>query len=324
MNQQTAAPARIRPAIPVWRRAAFFLCGLLATLILGCPGGEDRPYSPQYGAEPQQKKIEYIFAVHPLHNPQKLHETYAPLVDYINARLGFPGVSLRLEASRSYAAFNARLAEGHFHFALPNPYQTILSQDHGYRIFGKMDNDEEFRGILLLRKDSPIRKVTDLKGKTVSYPAPTALAATMLPQMFLQENGVDVLRDIENLYAGSQESSILSVYLGTSAAAATWPLPWRTFQKERPEIARQLYVKWQTDTLPSNGLVVRRDVPEDVAAKVSALLFALQGSAEGQNILRRIPLSRFAPADNATYAPVHRFVERFKAMIRPLEDLHDQ
>ncbi|MEZ4694041.1 MAG: PhnD/SsuA/transferrin family substrate-binding protein [Aliarcobacter sp.] len=50
------------------------------------------------------------------------------------------------------------------------------------KVFAKMGDDENFRGIFLVRKDSGIKNFEDLKGKKISYPAPTALAATILPQ----------------------------------------------------------------------------------------------------------------------------------------------
>ena len=104
---------------------------------------------------------------------------------------------------------------------MPNPYQTVRSLKFGYSVFGKMGNDELFRGIILVRKDGGIRKLSDLKGKTVCYPAPTALAATMMPQYYLQTHGLNVNHDIENLYVGSQESSIMNVLRGHAAAAGT-------------------------------------------------------------------------------------------------------
>jgi len=63
---------------------------------------------------------------------------------------------LRLEASRNYPAYDKKLFAGHFHFALPNPYQTVTAQKNGYKIFGKMGDDDNFRGIILVRKDSGI------------------------------------------------------------------------------------------------------------------------------------------------------------------------
>ena len=44
------------------------------------------------------------------------------------------------------------------------------------------------------------------------------LAATMMPQYYLHTHGIDVNRDVETRYVGSQESSILNVLRGHVAA----------------------------------------------------------------------------------------------------------
>ena len=253
-----------------------------------------------------------IFGVHPLHNPQRLYETYGPVVEFINRHLG--GVKIELEASRSYEEFDKRLYGRHFHFALPNPLQTINSFEHGYRVFGKEGEDDTFRGIIIVRKDSGISRVSDLKGKKVSFPAPTALAATMMPLYYLHTHGLDVNRDIRRVFTGSQESSIMQVYLGTSAAGATWPPPWKAFVERNPRYAEELVVKWETPPLVNNGLVVRDNVPREVADKVAALLFALHTHDEGRRLLAAIPLSRFEPATSETYRPVYDFMKKYAAI----------
>lgn len=285
--------------------------------IYGCQKKDVSEYEPQYSDNPPlNKKTVYIFGVHPLHNPKRLFEVYQPMINYINMRLKTG--ELRLEASRNYAAYNKKLFSGYFHFSLPNPYQTIMSTQHGYKIFGKMGDDENFKGIILVRKDSGIEKVSDLKGKTVSYPAPTALAATMMPQWYLYTHGLDINNDINNIYVGSQESSIMNVYLGKSAAASTWPPPWQAFIKERPEVAKEVIIKWETTSLPNNGLVVRKDVPKDVVAQVSEIIFSLHTHPEGREILSSMELSRYEEANGTTYEPVKKFLKLFERDIRPI------
>lgn len=274
-------------------------------------------YQPSFGASAQQAPKEYIVGIHPLHNPKRLFEVYAPIIDYINARM--PDVVLKLEASRNYEIFEQKLYSGHFDFAMPNPYQTIRSLPHGYRVFGKMANDEDFCGIILVRKDSGIRQVSDLKGKAVAYPAATALAATMMPQAYLHSQGLNINTDIENRYVGSQESSIMNVLLKHVAAAATWPVPWKTFVAEHPEQAAQLEIKWQTEPLLNNGWVVRSDTPADVAERFARHLFSLQDEDLGRKLLQAVPVSRFEPANDQTYQPVRQFLEYFSRTVRPIE-----
>lgn len=291
--------------------------GTVLALLGACGKRDEGAYQPSASPGNPQANAEYVVGIHPLHNPQKLMDLYGPIVDHINNQMGV--TRFRLEASRNYEEFEKKLDDGRFAFAMPNPYQTVASLQHGYRIFGKMSNDEVFRGIILVRRDSGISAVTDLKGKSVAYPAASALAATMMPQYFLHTHGIDVNGDINNIYVGSQESAIENVLRGHVAAAATWPVPWEQYASEHPELARQLEVKWQTEPLVNNGWVVRNDVPLAVAERFAEALFGLQASPQGRAILARLPISRFEPANNETYRPVREFLATFSKTVRAIE-----
>jgi len=290
---------------------------LVVLLVTGCGRQQQSGYQPVFSGKSDAGVKEYVVGIHPLHNPQRLTEVYGPIVEYINARI--PEAHFKLEASRNYEEFDKKLYSGHFDFAMPNPYQTVLSLKHGYRVFGKMGDDGDFRGIILVRKDSGIRTVRDLKGKKVSYPALTALAATMMPQYYLHTHGIDVNRDVENIYVGSQESSIENVFRGHVAAGATWPIPWKKFSAEHSEMANQLEVKWQTKSLINNGWVVRKDIPPGLAGKFADVVFGLNASEQGRKMLENLPISRFEPATDASYQPVRDYLEVFSRTVRLVE-----
>jgi phosphonate transport system substrate-binding protein len=294
--------------ITVWL-AAF----LLPLFLFACDSQKKESYVPVYSGTPAGKQAVMIFGVHPLHNPQRLYEIYNPLVEYLNRNL--PGITITLEASRSYEEFDKKLYSRHFHFALPNPYQTINALQHGYRVFAKMGEDDKFRGIIIVRKDSGINRVADLKGKIVSFPAPTALAATMMPLYFLHTHGIDANKDIQRLFSGSQESSIMNVYLGKSAAGSTWPPPWKAFMERNPQFATELEVKWETPPLINNGLVARDDIPQEIVDKVQSLLITLHTHEEGRRLLTALPLARFESATESTYQPVRDFMKKYSEVI---------
>jgi len=291
----------------------------LAMLTPGCDDGSTgAAYRPEYAPLPGRHAAAYVFAIHPLHNPEQLFEAYLPLIRYLESKI--PDAQFTLEASRNYEEFEKKLAARQFHFALPNPYETLHAIEHGYRVFGKVGEDHDFRGIILVRKDSKIRTLADLKGKAVAFPAPTAVAATLLPQYYLQTNGLDVTRDIRALYVGSQESAIMSVLLGTAAAGATWPQPWERFKALSPEQAAALEVRWETPPLVTNSLVVRDDVDKTLLSRVEGVLFTLHQNKEGRRILAGVPVSRIYPANASAYAPVREFLASFNRVVRQLEN----
>jgi phosphonate transport system substrate-binding protein len=259
-----------------------------------------------------------VFAAHPLHSPELLFAVYAPIADYLTARI--PGIKFRLEMARNYDDFEKRLSAGAYQFALANPYQTVRALRHGYDVSGKLADDHNFRGIVLARKDSGIENISDLKGRKIGFPAPTAIGATMMVQHYLQTHGLDVNKDIEILHAGSHESAIMSVYLNFTAAAGTRPAPWQKFQEMHPGEAKDLAVRWETGTLPNSALLVHNGVPPAIKEKVCLLLFSLQDSPEGRALLNAIPVSRFEPATSGTYEPVRTFLRQFSTIVRPIEE----
>lgn len=301
------------PSMSARRGIIGFGCIFLFVLLAGCGEQTGSSYQPEFTEKHKEHVKEYVVGVHPLHNPKRLMEVYGAFIEYVNIQI--PDARFRLEASRNYEEFDKKLYAGYYDLAMPNPYQTVRALKHGYHVFAKMGDDAEFRGIILVRKDTDIREVVDLKGKAVSYPARTALAATMLPQYFLHTHGVNVNSDIENHYVGSQESSILNVLRGHVAAGATWPLPWKQFSAEHA----QLEVKWQTAPLLNNGWVAHSDVPPIIVDKFKAQLLSLDKSAEGRLILARLPISRFETASNETYLPVISFLETFSNHVREIE-----
>ncbi len=295
------------------------LCSTLLALLLGAcgRGPADESVGPKYGALPVDTTPLYRLAVHPLHNPQKLSLVYQPLIEHLNKNI--PEARFELEASSDYAAYEVKLRARAPALLLPNPWQSLQAMKAGYQVIAMAGNAEDFRGLFIVRKDSPLQSVADLKGKAVAYPAPTALAACIMPQWFLHRNGIDVNRDIENRYVGSQESSILNAHSGAVAAAATWPPPWRAFQKDHPAEAAQLRVIWETPHLMNNSVMARDDFPPALRERVRALLLGLQNSAQGQTILDGMETGRFHAADDASYKPVRDFVAQFEREVRTVE-----
>lgn len=276
------------------------------------------PSGPRFADEPPaQRPPVYILAVYPLHNPAKLVAAYQPMVDHVNARL--QGAQLALEASRDYASFEAKIDGRKPELALPNPWQALRAMRRGYRVVAMAGEPQDYRGLFVARKDSPLARPEDLRGAAVAYPSPTAHAGCVLPQWFLHQHGIDVMREVENRYVGSQESSIMNAYLGHVAAAATWPTPWRAFVRDHPAEAGELKILWETEPLMANAVMVRDDVSEAVVAQVRAILLDLERSPEGPAILAGAEVSRFRAATDRDYEAVRTFIARFEREVRPVE-----
>jgi len=298
-------------------RLAILACLLVSVLLVACE--QQPPEKPlQYSNAPLGNQAPvYRLVPHPLYNPQKLSEIFQPLVAYLNRQV--PAANIQLETSRDYQAFEKKFRAREAEFLMPNPWQTLEANKVGYHVIAMWGDAEDFKGIFIVRKDSGIKVPADLKGKVVSYPSPTALAAAMMPQYFLHKNGIDINKDIQNNYVGSQESSIMNAYLKQSVAGATWPPPWRLFQKDHPAEAAQLKVIWETPSLLNNSVMARDDVPEDIRQGVRQALLDLPKTLEGKKILAGMETARFHAADDASYNVVREYIKRFEEEVRTVE-----
>jgi phosphonate transport system substrate-binding protein len=290
---------------------------LFALSAAGC-AKERESAGPKYGAGPKSEGLPvYSLAVHPLYNPNMLFEAYQPLVDYLNARLS--GARISLEASSDYASYEAKYKTRKPELLLPNPWESLQAMKAGYSVIAMAGDPKDFKGILIVRKDGSIRIPADLRGKKVSYPSPTALAACIMPQYFLFTHGIDVNRDIENRYVGSQESSIWNVFLGQTVAGATWPPPWRAFQKAHPAEAAELKVAWETESLINNSVMARDDVPLDAREQLRRCLTTIHETDQGKAILAGMQTSRFWPASDKDYEATRAYIDRFERDVREVE-----
>ena len=286
-----------------------------ALLLLGC--GKEPAQAPiQYNSQPvaSDSQTHYVFLVHPLYNPQLLHQKFAPLMDYLGRHM--PGTVFDLQTANDYADFEGKLKAHRADFALPNPYHATLARDWGYHVVAKMGDDSVFKGIFIVRTDSPVRTPADLKGKVVAYPAPTALAAAMMPQLYLQKHGIDVQTDITNVYVGTHNSSIMNAYLKQSAISATWPAAWTAFQQSNPTESAQLRVIWETPTLIQNAIIVRNEVSADASQQVTQLLTMLQQSGEGRSLLAGIDTQSFVAANDQDFEVVRQFLKEYNTAVK--------
>ena len=264
---------------------------------------------------------EPVFAVNPLHKKmitigmpaQFMNDAFVSFTKYFNQKNN--DFVIRVVMCQSFEDFDNKLRNNFFDIVFCNAFQALTIMDHGYSVIAKMSRDDLYRGIILVRKDANINSIEELKDKTMSFPGPSALTGTMLPLYYLQQKGLHVNTDIRLLSVASAESSIMSVFLGKSDAAASWLIPWNHFEKSNPDMAAQLVVKWKTPALLSPPVMAKTDMDTAILRKLKTMLFTLQNDAVGKQFLEATSSGIFEAATNETYKPIKEFITKYNAVI---------
>ncbi len=244
---------------------------------------------------------------------QFMNDAFVSFSKYFNQKNN--GFEIRVVMCQSFEDFDDKLRHNFFDVAFCNAYQALGIMDHGYSVIAKMSRDDLYRGIILVRKDANINSLAELRDKTLSFPGPSALTGTMLPLYYLYQKGLNVNKDIRLLSVASAESSIMSVFLGKSEAAASWLIPWYHFEKNNPEMASQLIIKWMTPSLMSPPVMARTDMDTVILRKFKAMLFTLQNDAAGKKFLEAASSGYFETATNEMYQPIKEFIRKYNAVI---------
>jgi phosphonate transport system substrate-binding protein len=79
-------------------------------------------------------------------------------------------------------------------------------------------------------------------------------------------------------------------------------------------------VLWQTPSLVNNSVMVRNDVPANIADLFKQTLLELAQTPQGQATLAGIETARFHAADDTSYDGVREYIARFEKSVRPVEE----
>jgi ABC-type phosphate/phosphonate transport system substrate-binding protein len=291
-----------------------------SALLTRCHSRQPAEYMPTYGSSPAaaSSASEYSFGVPAIRHVRSLWDRYAHLIKELNE--SGTGFVLRMESGQTSDAYDAKLRDGVFDIAIVDPYQVLIEEARGYTVIARTGKPERIRGVIVIARDSRIRDVRDLRGRTIAFINPTALAATLLNQYELFQSGLDVRNRNIVVYTRSPETSLLSVSMNRAEAAAVSMSDWEEFCHDLPYSAGQLTILRQTDDLSGLAVMASKSVSLAHVQSLRAALMRLASTAKGRDALRRAGISGFEPADTVSYDDVWDFLQRYRHVFGHLPD----
>jgi phosphonate transport system substrate-binding protein len=234
------------------------------------------------------------FGVVPQQSASKLARNWAPFLQYLGRRAG---VELRFVTAPDIPEFERRVAAGDYDLAYMNPYHyTVFSAEPGYRAFAKAEG-KRIKGILVVRKDSPIDDPRQLAGETIAFPAPAAFAASLLTRAYLVGQGIPFTPK----YVASHDSVYRTVAKGLYMAGGGVV---RTLNGVEPDVRDQLRVLWTTDGYTPHAFAAHPRVPARTLERISEAMIGMNEEPEGAALLAPLSLDGFEAAADSDWDDV--------------------
>lgn len=243
-------------------------------------------------------KAAYSIAVVPQFRAEEIHRDWTPVLERLRAA---SGASFSLRIARDIPAFEDSVLAGEADFAYMNPYHQVMARRaQGY--IPLVRDSKALTGILVVRKDDPIRSVMELDGKEVAFPAPNAFGASLWMRALLAER--EKIR-IVPAYVKTHSNAFRHVATGKAAAAGGIGA---TLNEEPEELRSTLRVLMETPGVAPHPLSAHPRIPEAVRRLVTETLLGLAQDAAGQAMLKDIQMAAPVRADYARdYQPLEKF-----------------
>ncbi len=139
---------------------------------------------------------------------------YVPLLRYLERETGY---KFKLHITPKNASVADELGSGQVHFAAIGTV-SFLQAYQKYKVLpivrGVGDDDGYYRAVVIVRPDSEIKSLKDIKGRSFAFGAPNSTQGHLIPRIMLANAGIN-LADLKSFgYMGSHSETANAVMSG--------------------------------------------------------------------------------------------------------------
>ena len=153
--------------------------------------------------------------------------------------------------------------------------------------------EPDYEGLIVVRRNSGINSLNDLKGRTIAFEEPHSTSATVLPRMLLEEKKLKLVEikapgkakaDAVGFMYGTDGNAVNVLITGRSDAATTIR---REIERLKPEIRDSLKVIGETFAVPRQVIAIRKDLDPQLVKALKDILTSMDQDSEGRGVLQR-------------------------------------
>jgi len=253
------------------------------------------------------------FGIISTESTQNLKANWQPLLDEMSRETG-------LKVTAFFAPDYAGIIEGmrfnKVQLAWFGNKSAIEAVDRAQgEVFAKVvnaDGTEGYYSHLIVHQDSPIKTLDDVlkKGKSYSFGNgdPNSTSGFVVPGYYVfAKNGIDARSHFKVMRTANHETNALAVANKQVDVASNNSENLAKLEMKFPEKYKALRVIWTSPLIPSDPMVMRKDLPESTKAKIRAFFTGYaRSNPEQRQVMARMNWSQFRESSNAQLTPIRQ------------------
>jgi phosphonate transport system substrate-binding protein len=153
--------------------------------------------------------------------------------------------------------------------------------------------EADYEGVIVVKKNSGIDALTDLRGKIIAFDEPHSTSAHILPRILLEEKKLKLVHinppatvkpDAVGYVYGTDGSAPNFLITGRADAATS---SYREIDRLKAEVRETLKIIGTTRSVPRQLIAVRKDLDPTILKVLKEVLMNMDKDPEGQGVLKR-------------------------------------
>lgn len=259
----------------------------------------------------------------PYLDPRKMVNDHQKILQYLKKELGIEDA--RLVLTPNYDELNKFLKEGQidiaWHGTLNYP-QARMTTGAKTILMPKRFNKTSYGGIIVVRSDSNINTVADLKGKSFAYVDKKSASGYFFPKMLMLENKIDPDKDISRVeYMKKHDNILYSVLYKKFDAGAVYDDARELLKTD--EQRAQIKILAKTAEILNEPIMVRSGLSPEFEKKiVDAFLKLNKDNPETAHVIENLGnVESFVVAADKDYDEIVTLTQKYRKIFE--EEPHE-
>ncbi len=235
-------------------------------------------------------------------SPKGTLESYAPMLQYLEARLNRP---IELIQRRTYLEVNDLIEHG----AVDLAFVCTSAYIQGHDTFGmellaapQVDGKTAYNSLLIVPAASKAQSMSDLREKIFAFTDPISLTGRVYPTSLVQQLGYTPEEFFaRTFFTYSHDEAIRAVASGLADGAAVDSLVFQFAVARDPSLSEKLRVIHTSSDFGIPPVVVSPFTRPQVKAELQALLLDMADDPKAQEALTSIGVERFVLIEDNAY-----------------------
>ncbi len=222
-----------------------------------------------------------VFAYSPVEDPAVYENIFAPFTKYLSECSGKRVVyypvqsnSAEIEAMRSGRLHVAGFSTG------PTGFAVNMAGAIPFAAKGTAEKVRGYHLAVVVKKDSPYQKLSDLKGKKVAHTSQSSNSGNLAPLVLFPDQGLKPNEDYKPVFSGGHDKSALGVIAGDYDAA---PVASDVLERmvTRGTIKQDDFrVIYESETFPTSSFAIAHDLKPELSEKIRKCFYDFRFTPE--------------------------------------------